>query len=75
MNTDLMVLILTHDDEFIDYGHIVGVEMVKSTVTNGWFPSLKLLTSRGEMLEGRWYMIRPYTPQLQLEYHDAVAYG
>jgi hypothetical protein len=62
------IMILTHDEEFVDYGYISGLEMVQSQWSNGWFPSLQLLTMGGEQLEGYKYMIRPVTPNLQLEY-------
>jgi hypothetical protein len=62
------IMILTHDGEFVDYGYINGLEMVQSKWSNAWFPSLKLLTVGGVHLEGWRYMVRPHTPNLQLEY-------
>jgi len=74
-NTQL-TLILTHDGEFVDYGFIVGLELVGGEI--GWFPSIILLTVKGELLQGYRYMIRPDCPHLQLEFkplllewHDA----
>jgi hypothetical protein len=64
------IMILTHDGEFVDYGYINGLEMVQSRYSNHWFPSLKLLTVGGNNLEGWRHMVRPHTPQLQLEHEQ-----
>jgi hypothetical protein len=66
-----MIIILEHDGEFVDYGYIVGLEMIQSRFTNAWFPSLKLRTLQGERLQGYQYMIRPYAPHLHLSYASA----
>jgi hypothetical protein len=74
-----LTIILTHDGEFVSYGFIAGLEMVEGDL--GWYPSLILITTHGERLDGWKYMVRPYTPHLQiehkpfrLEYHDASTY-
>jgi hypothetical protein len=74
MNTNY-IMILTHDGEFVDYGHITGLEMVQGYRGEGWFPSLILVTIHGVRLEGWKHMVQPYTPNHQLEYHDALSNG
>jgi hypothetical protein len=50
------------DEEYIGDAFIEGVKFVKGKF--GWYPTLELLTLKGEKIDGWGYSVYPYTPML-----------
>ena len=64
-----IIIIFDVNGNFVDFGYINGVAMVKGEF--GWFSSLILLTIRGVRLDGYYHMIAPYPSNYLLEHNNA----